>query len=104
FPGYQTTLSALGTLLALVSIAVGAALVDERRWAPGAAIVVFGALALIDAASFVGAANTGPILRGLYMWNFLLWLVIHLMMTAAAVAGRAGIADASAEPAGRQAA
>lgn len=104
FPGYQTVLSALGTLLALASIAVGAALVNERRWAPGAAVAVFGALALIDAASFVGAANTGPILRGLYMWNFALWLVIHLMMTAGAVAGRAGLAAAPVETADRRAA
>jgi len=89
FPGYQTVLAAIGTLLAIGSIVVGAALIDHRAWAAAAAIPVFGALALVDGAAFIGAANAGPILRGLYMWNFLLWFAIHLMMTAGAAAGRA---------------
>lgn len=94
FPSYQTALSAIVTLLAVASIVVGAALVDHRTWAAAAAIAVFGALALVDAAGFIGAANTGPILRGLYMWNFLLWFVIHMMMTVGAAAGRATLVRA----------
>lgn len=89
FPGFATAVSATGTLLAIVSIVVGAALVVRRGWAPGAAVPVFGALALVDAAGFVGAVNAGPILRGVYLWDFLVWFVIHAMMTAGAAAGRA---------------
>lgn len=88
FPAYQTAIAAIGTLLAFVSIVVGAALVDHRAFGAAAAVPVFGALALVDAAGFIGAANTGPILRGLYMWNFLLWFVIHMLMTVGAAAGR----------------
>jgi len=93
FPGLMTSLSAAGTILALASVVVGAALVDHRAWASAAAIPVFGGLALIDAIGFIGVINAGPILRGLYLWNVLEWFVIHLMMTVGAAAGRAASAD-----------
>jgi len=91
FPGFQSSLAAIGTVLAVVSIGIGAALVDRRRWAPGAAVVVFGALALIDAAGFVAALNTGPILRDVYLWNALVWFFVHFMMTIGAAAGRSSV-------------
>jgi len=94
FPGLQSLLAAVGTVLALVSVGVGAALVDRRRWAPAAAIAVFAALTLIDAAGFVAAVNAGPILRDVYLWNVLLWFFVHLMMTLGAAAGRASTAGA----------
>lgn len=89
FPGLMTALSAFGTILAFVSIVVGAGLVDHRAWAATVAVPVFGGLALIDAVAFIGAINAGPILRGLYLWNHLQWFVVHMMMTVGAVAGRA---------------
>ncbi len=91
FLGFQSRLAAIGTLLAFVSIGVGVALVDRRSWAPAASVVVFGALALIDAAGFVAALNTGPILREVYLWNALLWFSLHFMMTIGAAAGRASL-------------
>jgi len=95
FPGLQSMLAAVGTVLAILSIGVGAGLIERRGWAPGAAIGVFGALTLVDAASFVAAVNTGPILRDVYLWNVLLWFFVHLMMTLGAAAGRASTAAAA---------
>lgn len=95
FPGFQAGLAAVGTLAALISVLVGAALLNARRWARAAAIATFGILAAIDAAGFVGVVNTGPILRDMYLANFLLWFSIHLMMTVGAVAGP-GIPEAAA--------
>jgi hypothetical protein len=37
---------------------------------------------------FIGAVNTGPILRSLYLWDILVWFFIHLMMTVGIVAAR----------------
>src|SRR5690606_22555788 len=58
FPGLMTFLSAAGTILALASVVVGAALVHHRPWASAAAIPVFGGLAVIDAIGFLGVINT----------------------------------------------
>lgn len=94
FPRVQTGLALAGTIVAFLSIIVGAALVGHRVWAPAAAPPVFGALAAIDALGFVAAVNAGPILRQLYLTDNLLWLLIHLIMTVGAVAGlRAGRTD-----------
>ena len=89
FPRAQSWLAGVGTLLALLSIGVGVALVDRRPWAPAAALAGFGALSLVDGAGFDAAVNTGPILRDVYLWNVLLWFFVHLMMTLGAAAGRA---------------
>jgi hypothetical protein len=88
FPRFQSVLAATSVMLAFGSILVGAALVNGASWGAAAAVPVFAALTLVDAAGFVGAAQTGPILRDLYLWNFVLWFVIHLMMTLGAAAGR----------------
>lgn len=92
FPNFQMGLAFVGTVLAFLSILVGSALLNYRRWAPVAAIPTFGALAAIDVLGFLAVVNTGPILRSLYLWNILLWLIIHMMMTVAAVAGRQSVA------------
>jgi len=89
FPAFQTALAAVGTVIAFASIIVGAALLNNRPWAPAAAVVMFSALAAVDAVGFVGAVNAGPILRDVYLWSFLLWFLIHLMMTMGAAAGHA---------------
>ncbi len=86
FPPWQMALSAAGSMFAVLSVIAGVALLDRRAWAPGAAAASFAALTAIDAGSFVAVLNTGPILRDLYLWPLLSWFVIHLMMTAAAVA------------------
>lgn len=97
FAGFQTILSIPGTIFAFASIIVGAALVNYRGWAPTAAILTFGALAAIDVISFLGTVNAGPMLRGLYLQNFLLWFFIHLMMTVGVIASRhaRGVSTAS---------
>jgi len=88
FRGFQMGLAALGALVAFTSILVGAALLNDRRWAATAAVLNFGALAAIDVTGFVAVVNAGPLLRDLYLPQLLLWSLIHLMMTVAAVAGR----------------
>jgi hypothetical protein len=90
FRGFYMSLAALGAVVAFASIVVGAALIDGRGWAPGAAMLNFGALTALDVIGFVAVVNAGPLLRDFYLWQLLLWFLIHLMMTVAAVVGRQG--------------
>jgi hypothetical protein len=75
-------------LLALLSVVVGIALVDYRRWAAAAALWTFGALAALDVVSFIAVINTGPLIRQMYLWSILLWFFIHLAMVVGAGVGR----------------
>ncbi|MEX2524287.1 MAG: hypothetical protein WD750_04955 [Gammaproteobacteria bacterium] len=88
FRGFHMMVSFAGFVIALISILVGIALVDYRRWAPSAAFLTFGALAVVDIASFMGVVNTGPLIRQMYLWSTLLWFFIHIVMTVAAFTGR----------------
>ncbi|MEX2516841.1 MAG: hypothetical protein WD572_08055 [Gammaproteobacteria bacterium] len=88
FPGAMMTLAALGMALAFVSIVIGGALVNYTAWATTAAIAVFGGLAAIDMLQFAVVVNAGPILRDVYLWNILLWFVLHMMLLVGAIAGR----------------
>ena len=88
FKTFHIAVSAAGTALALLSVFVGIALVDYRRWAATAAVSVFGALATLDVVSFTAVVNTGPLVRQMYLWSILLWFFVHLVMTVAAIAGR----------------
>lgn len=88
FKSFHIAVSVTGTLLALLSIVVGIALVDFRSWAPGAAFIVFGGFSLLDVVSFTGVVNTGPLLRQMYLWTILLWFFIHLALAVAAIVGR----------------
>lgn len=88
FRSAQTTLAAVGALVALWSILAGVALVDYRAWAPSIAILTFAALLAIDGTQFVAALYTGPLLRALYLWNIVVWTTIHLCLLAGALAGR----------------
>lgn len=90
FPGFQMVLSGIGTVIAFLSIIVGAALVNYRGWAPTVAILTFAALIAIDVIGFMAAVDAGPILRQIYLGDILLWFFIHLIMIVAAVAGRHG--------------
>ncbi|MEX2122903.1 MAG: hypothetical protein WD795_03340 [Woeseia sp.] len=88
FKSFHMTVSAAGTVLALLSVFVGVALVDYRRWAAAVAIPVFGALAVLDAVSFTGVVNSGPLIRQMYLWSILLWFFIHLALAVGAIVGR----------------
>lgn len=88
FPTVQMGLAATGMVLAFISIIVGGALVNYKSSAVTAAILVFAALTLVDVAQFTAVVNTGPLLRDIYLWNILLWFLIHMMMMVAAIAGR----------------
>lgn len=88
FAGAMMWLAFAGTVFAVLSIIVGGAMVSYRPAATPAAIVVFGALLLIDAGQFAAVVNAGPIIRAMYLWSVLLWFMLHLLMTVAAVAGR----------------
>ena len=90
FKSFHTAISVAGTCLALLSIIAGIALVDYRPWAPGVAVLAFGGFAILDAVSFTGVVNTGPLLRQMYLWTILLWFFIHLVMAIAAIVGRQG--------------
>lgn len=88
FRGFHMTVSFAGFVIALISIFVGIALVDYRRWAPSAALLTFAALAAVDVVSFTGVVNSGPLIRQMYLWSILLWFFIHMVMTVAAYTGR----------------
>lgn len=88
FPSVQMWLALAGTIFAFVSIIVGGALVNYKASAVTAAMLVFAALTLVDVAQFAAVVNTGPLLRDIYLWNILLWFLIHIMMTVGAIAGR----------------
>jgi hypothetical protein len=90
FKSFHVALSAVGAVLALLSVIVGIALVDHRTWASGAAVSAFGALAVLDIVSFTAVVNTGPLIRQMYLWSILLWFFIHLAMTVGAVVQRQG--------------
>jgi hypothetical protein len=88
FKSFHTSVSAVGLVLALISVVVGIALVDYRAWAAAAAVRVFGALAVVDVVAFTAVVNSGPMIRQLYLWNILLWFFLHLAMAIAALVGR----------------
>lgn len=88
FPGTQMLLAAIGTLLAFLSLIIGGALVNYKAWAVPVAIAVFAGLTAVDALQFAAVVNAGPVIRNIYLWNILLWLLIHLLMLTGAIAGR----------------
>lgn len=90
FKRFHVWTSAAGTLLALLSIFAGIALVDQRAWAAGAAVWSFGALAALDIVSFTAVVNTGPLMRQMYLWSILLWFFVHLPLVVCAIVQRQG--------------
>ena len=99
FKSFHIAVSAAGTLLSLLSVVVGIALVDYRRWATTAAVSIFGALAVLDVVSFTAVVNTGPLIRQMYLWSILIWFSIHLAMAIGAVVQRQSL-RVTPEPAG----
>ena len=87
FRSFHITISAIGTVLAILSVFIGIALVDFRKCIIKPSIVIFGSLLAIDVIRFLAVVNTGPLLRAMYLQDTLLWAVIHLMLIAAALAG-----------------
>ncbi|MFW6094134.1 MAG: hypothetical protein ACODAC_09190 [Pseudomonadota bacterium] len=88
YPTAQFAIAGTGTLLALLSVIAGTALLDRRPWAGGAALAAFVALAAVDVAGFIAAVNAGPILRSARLWPLVVWFTLHLMLATAAAAGR----------------
>ena len=76
-----------GSILAIASMFVAMGLLDGRRWAARAFVATVGALALLDLALFAASANSHPIIRDEYLWNSLLWFVLHVGLITAVVAG-----------------
>ena len=72
--------------MAVLSIFIGIMLVDYRHGIVVPAVLTFGSLLLIDVIAFLAVINTGPLLRAMYLWDILLWALIHLSMTASALA------------------
>ena len=92
----QGFLALIGTLLALVSIACGALLVNLRAGAARLGLTVFSALAVVDAGHFVVAQLAGPILRGIHLPAALGWFFVHLALALACRVAQSG-GDASAQ-------
>jgi hypothetical protein len=89
FPPYHGFVSVAGTLAALLSVAVGIALIETRAWGAHGALLAFGVLCAIDVLAFVGVVNTGPLIRQAYLPVLLLVTAAHLGMTIAALAAHA---------------
>ncbi len=87
FRSFEIKLSTVGLVFALLSIIAGIALIDNRAWATSACLAVFLGLTLVDGITFIAVYASGPLARSLYLWNDMLWLVIHMTMTAAILAG-----------------
>lgn len=98
FREFYIGLSVVGVVLAALSICVGILLVDYRRWVVTPAVLTFGSLLLVDLIAFLALINTGPLLRAMYLWDVLLWALIHLSMTAAALVVRQSKYAQSDEP------
>lgn len=88
FEGKYMTLAVIGTILAFASVVIGGALVNYTSWASSAAVAVFAGLALVDVLQFATVVTAGPLIRDLYLWNILLWLILHSMLLVGALAGR----------------
>lgn len=97
FLGFQFWLGVVGIVLAAGSIWAGMALVDWRSWAPPAFIAVMLALVLVELAGFIAAAQSGPMIRKDYLWDYLLWLAIHISLATAVAAAWTGGREEAAE-------
>jgi cytochrome b561 len=98
FAPVQATLAALGTLLAIASILCGAALVLGHGIGTRQGVVIFSALAVVDALHFVAAQQAGPILRGTHLAPALLWFSIHGALALALRVVEAQLPVARVEP------
>lgn len=87
FRSFKTWISIIAAIVSLVSVYAGIALIDNRSGAARFSVLVFSALVLIDGVEFLAVYNAGPLLRAVYLWHVGTWLLIHLMMTAAVIAG-----------------
>ncbi|HSR63622.1 MAG TPA: hypothetical protein VLN56_09480 [Gammaproteobacteria bacterium] len=87
FRSFHIGLSAIGTIIAIVSVFIGIALVDYRKGVVVPAILTFGLLLAIDIIGFLAVVNAGPLLRAMYLSDTLLWSLIHLIMIAGLLAG-----------------
>lgn len=87
FRGFHIGLSAIGTIVAIVSVFIGIALIDYRKGIVVPAILIFGLLLAIDIIGFLAVVNTGPLLRAMYLSDTLLWSLIHLVMISGLLAG-----------------
>lgn len=88
FRSFNLGVGIAGSLFALISIFVAMGVMDRRPWARPALTGVMAALALLDLAVFTASANAPPIIRDEYLWNSLLWFLIHTGLIAALVAGK----------------
>ncbi len=88
FPGTQMLLAGTGMILAFLSIVIGGALVNYKPWAATAAVLIFGALLLVDLLQFAAVVNAGPVVREVYLWDIVLWFFIHLLLITGLIAAR----------------
>lgn len=88
FRTFRLTAGSIGIVLALFTIFAGIALVDWHSWTRRVAIAVFGASTVLNVIDFVVVLNTPPLLRGLYLWNSVLWILIYAGLTVGAIAGQ----------------
>ncbi|MFA9461062.1 hypothetical protein [Thiohalorhabdus methylotrophus] len=87
FRGFQMGVALAGTGLALLSMVSALGLLNGRAWAPMATVAVFTAFAVLDAVGLIAVANGNPMLRDMYLWQWTLWLMLHIALAVAAYAG-----------------
>jgi len=85
FRVYQLSLSSLGIVVTLFSLATAFGLVTRLKPFLRLAMLSTALLLLIDTAGFIAAVNTGPLLRAQYLWPLMLWFCIHLCMLVALI-------------------
>jgi len=80
FRPFQLATASAGSLLSLLSLFVGFALIKSRQESLKTGVICIGLLLALDVLGFIAATGTGPLLRTLYLWPLLLWFFIHLCM------------------------
>ena len=78
FAGVQASLSAAGTILAVLGIFAGGMLVNYRPLGATLGVLAFGGLAIVDAGHFVAVQQAGPILRAIHLPSAMTWFALHL--------------------------
>jgi len=93
----QFWLGVEGIVLAAASIWAGMALVDWRPWAPRAFLTVAGGLILLELIGLVASAESGPMIRKEYLWDYLLWLALYIALATAVFAAWTGSGGTSSD-------
>lgn len=85
FRSFQLLISGLGVAGAAFSAIAAFNLINRGTKSLNATMLSILFLLLLDIFGFIGAVNTGPLLRAQYLWPLVLWLAIHVTMLASVI-------------------